>query len=267
MPHRNHQRRDLKIPADLKAPVRNRYFYGKLLDVKHLEMEQDYFNSKRALINRLVIGPGVVCGLDVELTEDYKSVIVLPGVAIDRCGREIVVTKPSQPVTLPPFPPHPSDDENYKPQYQGKYEHRKDDHPEYCEEDYAYVVLCYHECESDPVRAVAGDCETVALCVAGSVREQYEVKVLEGCAPERKSNFPDVIDGRRISYAAIVDYVTRGCRPLPDDCCVPLANIRLRQADDGWQPEVDIAIRPIVYNYRLLFDLIQSLVSKEEAEY
>src|SRR5688500_4793888 len=108
MAHHNQQRRDLKTPADLRVPVRNRYFYGKLLDVMHLEMEQTYFNSKRALINRLVIGPGVVCGLDVELSDDGKSVVVLPGVAIDRCGREIVVTKPSQPVELPPLPEHPA---------------------------------------------------------------------------------------------------------------------------------------------------------------
>jgi hypothetical protein len=267
MSHHNHNprsgRSDLKTPADLKTPVRNRYFYGKLLDVMHLKMEQDYFNSKRSLANRLVTGPGVVCGLDVELTSDGKSVVVLPGVAIDRCGREIIVTKPSSPVELPPRPPHESEKEGYEPRYSSKYEQ----HHNYCEEEYAYVVLCYHECESDPVRAVAGDCETVAFCVPGSIREQYEVTVREGFAPERKSNFPDVIEGRRISHAAIVDYVTRGCRALPEDCCVPLANIRLKDSDDGWEPEVDITIRPIVYNNRLLFDLIRSLVYKEETEY
>jgi len=262
----HHQKRDHKTPADLKTPIRNRYFYGKLLDVAHLEMEQEYFNSKRALLNRLVTGPGVVCGLDVELSSDSKSVIVLPGVAIDRCGREIIVTRPSKPVELPPPPKHPSESDDYQPsagsRYQGKYEH-----PDYCEQEYAHVVLCYHECDSDPVRAVAGDCESVAFCVPGSVREQYEVTVREGFAPERKSNFPDVIDGRRISYAAIADYVTRGCRALPDDCCVPLANIRLRHAEKKWDPEVDIAVRPIVYNNRLLFDLIQALVNKEDTEY
>ena len=105
------------------------------------------------------------------------------------------------------------------------------------------------------------------MCVPGAVREKYEVTVKDGIAPERKSNFPDVIESRRISYAAIVDYVTRGCRALPDDCCVPLANIRLKHSDSGWVPEADISIRPIVYNNRLLFDLIQSLVNKEEAEY
>jgi hypothetical protein len=203
-----------------------------------------------------------VCGLDVEVTSDSQGVIVLPGIALDRCGREIVVTGPSDPVELPPPPPHPSDNDDKEQKYSRKYEHH-----EYCEDEYAHVLLCYHECESDPVRAVAGDCETVAYCVPGAVREQYEVLVREGYAPERKSNFPDVIDGRRISHAAIVDYVTRGCRALPDDCCVPLANIRLRHGNKGWEPEVDISVRPIVYNNRLLFDLIQSLVNKEDTEY
>ena len=87
--------------TDLKTPVRNRYFYGKLLDVFHFEMEQTYFNSKRWLLNRHVTGPGVVCGLDVELTPDRKCIVVLPGVAIDYCGREIIVTEPSRSVMLP----------------------------------------------------------------------------------------------------------------------------------------------------------------------
>lgn len=54
--------------TDLKQPVRNKFFYGKLLDVLHLELETDYLNGKRWLLNRLVTGCGVVCGLNVDLT-------------------------------------------------------------------------------------------------------------------------------------------------------------------------------------------------------
>src|SRR5262249_29410846 len=86
---------------DIEAFVRNRYYYGKLLDVSHFESEQSYFNHKRWLINRLVGGYGVVCGLRVRLTEDCKEIWVEPGVAIDRCGREIVVPAPSKKLTLP----------------------------------------------------------------------------------------------------------------------------------------------------------------------
>ena len=126
------------------------------------------------------------------------------------------------------------------------------------------MVLCYHECESDPVPALAGDCETATLCAAGSLREQYTVEVRAGYAQERVSNFPDVITGRRINYSAIVEYVTRPCRPLPSDCCLPLANVRLRDTGQGWEPEIDINCRPIIYNNRLLYDLLVSLVRQEE---
>ena len=112
-----HQRSDLKTPADLKTFERNRYFYGKLLDVFHLELEQEYFNSKRWLLNRLITGPGVVCGLNVTLTDDKESIIVQPGLAIDRCGREIIVTKPSRPVSLPTLPPY--EESERKQEYSG----------------------------------------------------------------------------------------------------------------------------------------------------
>ena len=43
---------DNKSFATLDAPRRNRFYYGKLLDVFHLEMEQDYGRLMRALSNR-----------------------------------------------------------------------------------------------------------------------------------------------------------------------------------------------------------------------
>ena len=249
--------------TELKTPVRNRYFYGKLLDVFQFELETDYFNSKRRLLNRLVTGSGVVCGLGVDLTDDNKGVIVQPGLAIDRCGREIIVTKRVQSEPLPPFPPYPSSgaakQEYQSPHYEGR-EYRP-----YCKEDYAHVVLCYHECPGDPVPALIGDCES-ALCAPGSIREQYKIEIRHGYAPERKSDFPDVIKNRRIDSRALIDYVTHACRAIPDDCCIPLADIGLRHSGDGWKPEVDIYARPIVYTNRLLFNLIVSLLKEQETE-
>ena len=60
-------------PMELKTPVRNRYFYGKLLDVFHFELEQSYFNAKRWRLNRRVFGFGVICGLDVQLVRRPKE--------------------------------------------------------------------------------------------------------------------------------------------------------------------------------------------------
>jgi hypothetical protein len=80
---------------------RNNYFYGKLMSVRDFQTEQSYFSEKRHLINRLIHGCGLVCGFDLE--HDYAAVEVSPkgtgielkfpigGVAIDCCGKEIVV--------------------------------------------------------------------------------------------------------------------------------------------------------------------------------
>ncbi|NPV90553.1 MAG: hypothetical protein HPY50_07270 [Firmicutes bacterium] len=72
---------------------RNRFFYGKLLTVRDFDSEQKYFNDKRRLINRLLHGSGVVCGLQV-VAVDEKTISVEAGVAIDYAGREIVVATP-----------------------------------------------------------------------------------------------------------------------------------------------------------------------------
>ena len=69
---------------------RNRYFYGKLLTVRDFEVEQRYHCSKRALLNRLLHGSGVVCGLGVYNLDDL-SIMVDSGVGIDGLGREIVL--------------------------------------------------------------------------------------------------------------------------------------------------------------------------------
>jgi hypothetical protein len=265
-----HQRGEHKVPADLIAATRNHYFYGKLLDVFHLEMEQEYFNNKRWLLNRLVTGPGVVCGLRVELTDD--DVVVMPGLAIDRCGREIIVASPSKPQPLPPLPDYERG--MTKQGYQGSGQpyrgsRARDDYEghNYCERPFKHVVLCYHECETDPVPAMAGDCETTTMCASGSIRERYEIQFKDGFATPRQSNFPrNAIENGKINYDAIVNYVTNGCRAFPEDCCLPLANIELRESEDGWKPEIDNSIRPIVYTNRLLFDLIKSLVRQEDTE-
>ena len=248
--------------TDLKQYVRNKFFYGKLLDVFHLELETDYLNGKRWLLNRLVTGCGVVCGLNVCLTTDKKAIVVEPGVAIDCCGREIIVAKTSRSKPLLTFPDYAqTTEEPQGPRSRRQSKERRD----VCEEEYAHVVLCYRECEADPAPVMVSDCET-ALCAPGSIREQYEVRIVKGYAPKKKSAFPDVIEGGRISHNAIVDWVTRPCRHLPDDCCVPLANILLLDTGNKWEPEIDIYCRRIAFTNDLLYNLIRSLVRTEESE-
>lgn len=76
--------------ANLSPFERNRYFYGKLLTVRDFEKEQDYHNTKRTMLNRLVTGAGVVCGLGVTAS-DESTLVIESGVALDYQGREIVL--------------------------------------------------------------------------------------------------------------------------------------------------------------------------------
>ena len=146
----------------LTAPVRNRYYYGKLLDVYHLELEQRYFLEQRRLLNRLTIGYGVVCGLDVTVAADHKAVIVSPGFAIDGLGREILVTEP-----ICIADPSQLTDDCGRPAGTARREK---------------VTLClaYHECESEPTPVLVSDCDVREGCAAGAIRERYALLVHDG---------------------------------------------------------------------------------------
>ena len=61
---------------------RNRYFYGKLLTVRDFEAEQNYMGAKRRLLNRVVSGAGVVCGLGVARSDD-TTLLINSGMALD----------------------------------------------------------------------------------------------------------------------------------------------------------------------------------------
>lgn len=79
---------------------RNRYFYGKMLTVRDFEVEQKYGIEKNHLVNRLILGEGIVRGLEVENIELQKQreeyflkIKLSQGVALDYYGHEIVVSK------------------------------------------------------------------------------------------------------------------------------------------------------------------------------
>lgn len=72
---------------------RNRYFYGKLLSVRDFETEQRYTRSKANLLNRLVTGAGVVCGLSV-MASNESTLLIESGLALDYQGRLIAVEEP-----------------------------------------------------------------------------------------------------------------------------------------------------------------------------
>ena len=115
---------------------RNRYFYGKLLSVDDFECEQRYMNDKRRLINRFVLGTGVVCGMNVVPVDD-TAISVEMGMALDFAGREIMI---SQPVI------------RKLSMIDGFSDYTEEDEENSC----LYLCVEYDESEKEPVHSVAG---------------------------------------------------------------------------------------------------------------
>lgn len=87
---------DVTRPCDEhRTTERVNYFDGQMLTAADFAAEQSYLIDKLRAHNRLLHGYGTVCGLGVTPTGPPSgSVVVEPGVAIDCCGREIVLTEP-----------------------------------------------------------------------------------------------------------------------------------------------------------------------------
>ena len=68
------------------------YFPGRLLTASDLAAEQAQARERHWLHNRALHGDGIAAGLEV--TVEWNTVHVSPGVAIDVLGREIVLTAP-----------------------------------------------------------------------------------------------------------------------------------------------------------------------------
>ena len=226
---------------------RNRYFYGKMMDVHQFKMETDYQNAKRWMINHQVLGWGVVCGLDVNRGAEVFELIIEPGIALDKAGREIVVPAPFR-VTVPAAVVKKADtccpDEGLA---------------------VVQVLLCYHECYADPAPSLAGECESA--CEPGAIRETFRVTFSErGAAGPVACRIDNLYSQGRLDYETLVQWVThRGCRPEPADrdACIPLANVYFRFGDGAWQLDhVDIMVRRIVITNRLIADLIPCITGE-----
>jgi len=254
---------------ELKSFSHPRYFYGQRLDVRHFEGEQDYFKRKLWLLNRLVHGYGVVCGLDVQPSDDRKGVVVMPGVALDRQGHEIVVPCRSESVAIPvnesrPYEPRPYEPKDSEPpKYKETEGAERYGYQEESPDDYVQILLCFHTCDADPEPVLAGGCDSPSPCAAGSTRERYRITVREGKAPPiRFDNAPDLLVGNRVDYAAIARWVSQPCASSGEPC-IPLANVKRPRAGESIDgADIDISIRPVVFTLDLLFQLISGLTGE-----
>jgi hypothetical protein len=92
------------IPCGLIKHTRNHYFNGKLLVERDFVDEQIYYIAKRRMLNKVLHGNGTVCGLKLRQhpAPDCQTQYIYAesGVALDCCGREIVLTK-NEPINIP----------------------------------------------------------------------------------------------------------------------------------------------------------------------
>ena len=73
---------------------RARYFHGMLMTDLDFTEEQRYHIEKRKLLNRMLHGSGVVCGLIIECKDENcpgSEIVIKPGLALDCNGNEIYV--------------------------------------------------------------------------------------------------------------------------------------------------------------------------------
>lgn len=230
-------------PTVLAAPQRNQYFYGKLLDATHLQMEQEYFNGKRWLTNLLLQGTGVVSGLAVVPAVNGTRVAIQPGVALDGWGREIIV-----PASSVPFDPRALTDEkgNSTGTVNGA--------------GPVTIWLCYDECGVDPTPVMVASCNPAGDCAPSGAREQYIISVKSGNvvpAPIAcnfsglfKSPPPDL-------HAALA---TRVSQPYADPAsgagAVLLAQINLPASGAITSAMIDNTVRPVVVSNQLLLEVL-----------
>ena len=221
---------------------RNNYYYGKLMTQREYFAEQSYFNKKRWVINKMVNGWGVVCGLEVKpiLIDsdnpikgyDTNRVKVTPGMAVDCCGREIIVYE-EQVVELDP-----------------------DINP-------SIICLEHFECKTEPVHIPFIECEQKDKFEFNRIRDSYQIVIKDPGEVdiERPSgeNCPLLEDKLKPLDGYVCEKLMAGCSECPEQPCLVLAEITIDSTRENNSREIIIdecSKRRLVYNNPLLYDLI-----------
>ncbi len=237
----------------IEAFERNKYFYGKLMTVRDFETEQRYFNAKRSMLNRLIHGIGLVCGLEVsepEIVDQKLKLSLSTGVALDCCGREIVIEDA------------------------GVYD--VDGSPV---EGLNYVYLRYLECLKEPVPSLSNPSACEEVCCYSRIKESFKLEL--GQAPtsalpfnwkeiweERKQDIQDLASrlgiadplgslAARLIISADEYLKVVGC-PSCDDPKALLAVVRVTGSNAEVDEDETLALRGVVYNNPMLYELLKS---------
>jgi hypothetical protein len=227
----------------LAPPERNRYFYGLLMDAERFQRDQDYFNQKRLLLNRLVTGAGVVSGLALTWSAATSTLTLSAGVAIDLAGREIIVPAATtidvtqltdaQGKTTGPVPAGAT----------------------------ILIAVAYAEQKVDAVPVLVLDCDHPGACAPSTIEEGFEIVVTVAAGPPPPlsgcvlGSFP--LPPGTALQTAIANQIASGYSPVPASTSITLG--RLNLSSGVLDPVSD---RPVVYDNTLLYQLIVCLAAQ-----
>jgi len=233
---------------------RARYFHGMLMTDRDFTEEQRYHIEKRKLLNRMLHGSGVVCGLEIKPTICSSSKIVInPGLALDCNGNEIYVQESYE---LEVEQIVKSDILNRQ---NSSAECPTD---EVIVEEKWYVIVRYNEVSTDQVAVYApgGGCEE-KVCDYSRTTEGYcfdLVKNLDDpCSPDDPCNpeFPPTDEEKK---ELICENLLLPCPDCCDDPFVVLGSINLNTVNVQEKVIVDKEMinnwdrRQYVITFRLL---------------
>jgi len=244
----------------LTAPRRNRFYYGKLMDVLQFETDQTYHRRQQALANRLTVGKGVLCGLSLRIVDDRLE--LGSGSAIDGMGHLIEVPHSVQ------IDPWGEDDACPCCEEETRRPRPRD------ESGTVTIWLCYRECVTDLAPALVDDCATPDRCEAGTTVETYCIRLTDG-APEPRAPSPgcealglhDIALERderiRLRRTRLCELLDAGCEADPDAACVPIATVELTA--NGTIGALTVCpVRPRLYSNDTLLELILCLADRIE---
>ena len=183
---------------------RARYFHGMLLSDRDFKEEQAYHIAKRHLLNRMLHGWGIVCGLGIE-PKRRLIVTITPGLALDCHGNEIVVCDPVD-IDLTPCLSTPS---------------RRPTTSQECEalssaseSKTLYIGIRYRESATAPVPAYVpgGGCNEKE-CDNSRVTEGFCIKIFDQCPDQH----PICKDGLLKQFSDCAKPAQPNGPPLPED--------------------------------------------------
>ena len=250
----------------LNPPRRNHFFTGKMMGVAQFEREQRYGMGERWLLNRLTLGTGILCGLDVTVTGDGKFIRLEAGVAVDPWGREIVVARAVA---------------QYDP-FKAGGDCGCGVGPSISEAGDYLLCLTYRECTADEQPAVyADDCSGQPDCQPDAIVETFALGLRPAAAAPAGFNCGAWTAGVPPAADSPADATTKpptagelrerllqqfgaSCGQIPADPCVPLGRVTAAKNTDGtWTLSLGSKeSRVQIYSQAQLLDLILCLTGK-----